>query len=161
VVAKSDRQARNIQPTAITAAELAAIGFAEPEWIIQDVLPVGVHILAGKPKKGKSWLALGACTSIATGAKDVREGTSPYLASEDNQRRLQKRLRKVLDGRPAPERTYVETSWPRLHEGGAKLLDDWLTRHRRKPREPVRREEAGLAGFEPATHGPGNRCSIP
>ena len=21
--------------------------------------------------------------------------------------------------------------------------------------------EAGLAGFEPATHGPGNRCSIP
>jgi hypothetical protein len=26
----------------------------------------------------------------------------------------------------------------------------------RKPRR-----EAGLAGFEPATHGPGNRCSIP
>src|SRR4051812_24712086 len=24
-----------------------------------------------------------------------------------------------------------------------------------------KRREAGLAGFEPATHGPGNRCSIP
>lgn len=134
MVAMSDRQAGGVRPVPKTAAQLAAIGFAEPEWVIQDMVPVGVHLLAGKPKKGKSWLALGACESVATGgrafgAKDTRQGKSLYLALEDNERRLQKRLRKVLGGRPAPETMYLQTSWPRLDEGGGELLRDWLRLH--------------------------------
>jgi AAA domain len=134
VVVMYDGQAGDVQSAPITAAQLAAIDFAEPEWVIQDILPIGVHLLVGKPKKGKSWLALGACESIATGGKafgvkKVREGTSLYLALEDNRRRLQKRLKKVLEGRPAPEQMYLETFWPRLHEGGAERLDLWLRDH--------------------------------
>jgi hypothetical protein len=134
VVANYLRRAENIQPAPINAARLAEISFAEPGWIIRDMLPVGVHIPAGKPKKGKSRLALGACASVASGGrtcgvKVVREGTSPHLRLGGYRPRLHKRPKKVLGGRPAPERVYLETSWPRLHEGGATLLDDWLTSH--------------------------------
>ena len=122
------------EPIPITAAQLAAIDFAEPEWVIDDVLPVGVHLLVGKPKKGKSWMALGMCESVSTGGKafgvnGVREGTSLYLGLEDNPRRLVKRLRKVLDGRDMPKKMYVDTRWWRLDQGGAEHLDHWLKHH--------------------------------
>jgi AAA domain len=122
------------EPNPITAAQLAAIDFADPEMVIDDVLPVGVHLLVGKPKKGKSWMALGMCEAVSTGGKafgvkGVREGTSLYLALEDNPRRLLKRLRKVLDGRDVPERMYIETRWRRLDEGGAEHLAHWLRHH--------------------------------
>jgi hypothetical protein len=116
VVAKYDRRAGNIQPAPITAAPLVEISFAEPWWLIWDMSPVAAHVLAGKPKKAKSSLVLGACESVATGGRDYR-------------RRLQKRPKKVLGGRPAPESMFLETSWPRLREGGATLLDYWLTSH--------------------------------
>jgi hypothetical protein len=123
------------EPVPITAEQLAAIDFADPEWVVEDVLPVGVHLLVGKPKKGKSWMALGICEAVATGGrafgvKRARQGTSLYLALEDNQRRLLKRLRKVLNGRDMPKRMYVETRWWRLDEGGAEHLDHWLEHHR-------------------------------
>jgi AAA domain len=124
----------DIEPVPVTAAQLATINFPEPEMVIDDVLPVGVHLLVGKPKKGKSWMALGMCEAVSTGGKafgvkNAREGTSLYLALEDNPRRLVKRLRKVLNGRDMPERMYVATEWWRLDEGGAEHLDDWLGHH--------------------------------
>jgi len=122
------------EPVPITAEQLAAIDFAEPDMVIEDLLPVGVHLLVGKPKKGKSWMALGMCESVSTGGKafgvkGVSEGTSLYLGLEDNPRRLVKRLRKVLDGRDMPKKMYVETRWWRLDEGGAEHLDHWLRHH--------------------------------
>jgi hypothetical protein len=124
----------DIEPTPITAATLGTINFPEPEWVIEDLLPVGVHLLAGKPKKGKSWMGLGACIAVATdgkafGIKSVRGGISLYLGLEDTHRRIRKRLRKVLGDRDMPERMYLETEWWRLDEGGAEHLDRWLGDH--------------------------------
>jgi hypothetical protein len=129
------------EPVPITAEQLGAIDFAEPEWVVEDVLPVGVHLLVGKPKKGKSWMALGICEAVSTGGKafgvkSARQGTSLYLALEDYQRRLLKRLRKVLNGRDMPKHMHLYTpdmddgraTW-RLDEGGAERLDYWLTHH--------------------------------
>src|SRR5215212_1852392 len=84
----------------ISLARLAEIDFPEPEMVIEDVLPVGVHLLVGKPKKGKSWMSLGMCEAVSTGGKafgvkGVREGIALYLALEDTERRLLKRARKV------------------------------------------------------------------
>lgn len=83
---------------------------------------------------GKSWLALGLCVATATGGralgqKPVEGGDALCLALEDNERRLQKRLRKLLQGRGAPTRLHYATEWPRLSEGGADELRTWLIEH--------------------------------
>ena len=75
--------------------------FPEPRWIVPGIVPEGTTILAGKPKMGKSWLALGtsvavAAGGVALGTKRVERGAVLYLALEDNPRRLQSRLKKLL-----------------------------------------------------------------
>ncbi len=119
----------------ITAAELMGMTFEPTRWVVPDVLPEGLSLLAGKPKKGKSWMALGMCEAVAAGGvafgtRRVEQGDTLYLALEDNHKRLQKRLKKVLNGAPAPDRMHLHTEWPRLDEGGSERLDEWLTAHR-------------------------------
>jgi hypothetical protein len=127
-----NRRTNRTQP--ITASELMDMEFEPTRWVVPDVLPEGLSLLVGKPKKGKSWMALGMCEAVAVGGvalgtKRVEEGDTLYLALEDNRKRLQKRLKKVLDGRPAPDKMHLHTEWPRLDEGGAEQLDEWLTEH--------------------------------
>src|SRR5215212_9313573 len=121
-------------PETMTAAELMDMKFDPTRWVVPDVLPEGLTLLVGKPKKGKSWMALGMCEAVATGGvalgtKHVEQGDALYLALEDNRKRLRKRLSKVLNGSPAPDRMHLHTEWPRLDEGGAELLDEWLKEH--------------------------------
>jgi RecA-family ATPase len=57
-------------------------------------LPEGLTLPAGKPKLGKSWLALSvafavAAGGVALGTYPVAQGEVLYLALEDNERRLQ------------------------------------------------------------------------
>ena len=79
-----------------TGAELHAAQFMDPEWIVDGIVPVGLTVLAGRPKIGKSWLALQLCKSICEGAnilgKNVVQGRVLYLALEDNPRRMRKRM---------------------------------------------------------------------
>ncbi len=122
------------QTQPMTAAELMGLTFEPTRWVVPDVLPEGLSLLVGKPKKGKSWMALGLCEAVATGGvafgtRRVEQGDTLYLALEDGYKRLQKRLKKVLNGAPAPDRMHLHTEWPRLDEGGAELLDEWLTEH--------------------------------
>jgi hypothetical protein len=118
----------------ITAADLMAMELDPVEWVIEGVLPEGVSLLAGKPKKGKSWMALQMCEAIARGDKmfgsiPVKGGETLYLALEDNVRRLHKRLKKILKDRHAPNGLHLTTDWPKLHAGGAEMLDSWLEEH--------------------------------
>ena len=67
------------------------------------MVPEGVALLAGKPKLGKSWLALGLCVAVASGGVAfgnvrVEKGSALYLALEDNERRLQFVSRRSLPG---------------------------------------------------------------
>jgi hypothetical protein len=52
---------------AFTAEELMSKVFPEPKWIVPGVLPEGATILAGSPKTGKSWMALGVGVAVASG----------------------------------------------------------------------------------------------
>ena len=124
----------NNQTEPITAAELMGLEFEPTLWVVPGVLPEGLTLLVGKPKKGKSWMGLGMCEAVATGGvafgtRRVDEGDTLYLALEDNRKRLKKRLTQILDGRSAPERMHLHIEWPRLDDGGAELLDEWLIRH--------------------------------
>jgi len=87
-----------------TAAELVAEELQPVRWVVRGLLPEGVTLLAGKPKLGKSWLALGlgvavASGGVALGTKPVDRGDVLYLALEDNPQRLQGAPREDVDGR--------------------------------------------------------------
>ena len=68
-----------------------------PVWIVPDYIPVGLTILAARPKTGKSYLALQISQAKAAGGivldKQVQQGRVLYLALEDNEIRLQERMR--------------------------------------------------------------------
>jgi RecA-family ATPase len=62
---------------------------------VPDLIQEGLTIIAGKPKIGKSWLALDICIAISAGRyclgeRKPVEGDVLYAAMEDNPRRLQR-----------------------------------------------------------------------
>ncbi len=84
-------------PRTWSAAELLDADFPEPPWVVPGLLPVGLTLLAGRPKVGKSWLALQLMQAVATGGvflgQQVQRGACLYLALEDSPRRLQSRMK--------------------------------------------------------------------
>jgi len=120
--------------TSWTAAELMAAEFPEPRWAVPGIVAEGITVLAGAPKAGKSWLALGLGLACATGGKalgaiSVDAGPALYLALEDTGRRLQTRLRLVLGPDPAPHSLTLATQCPPLPSGGDAQIAEWLDRN--------------------------------
>jgi hypothetical protein len=120
--------------TSWTAAELLADEFPEPRFAVPGLIPEGLTFFAGAPKLGKSWLALGLGLAIAFGGRalgsiPVEAGEVLYLALEDSPRRLKERLGVVLDGERPPEGLHFHTDWPRMGDGGAERVSEWLDAH--------------------------------
>jgi hypothetical protein len=94
-----------------SAAELEKQTLPEMSWIIEGLLPEGLVIFGGKPKKGKSWLALKIALACARGKKffgqEVREREVLYLGLEDGPRRLRDRLLKLAKGKDLPEKLLI------------------------------------------------------
>ena len=82
-------------------------------YIVEDLLPQGLAMLASPPKYGKSWMALDLCLSVAMGEPFLGHKTfqcdTLYLALEDSDRRLQARIYKVLGNHLPPENCYTGT----------------------------------------------------
>lgn len=118
-----------------TASDLEEMIFPEPKWAIPGLLPEGLTILAGRPKRGKSWMGLGIALAVASGGKalgkiDVEKGDALYLALEDNPRRLQNRLAQLKDPEiKLPSRLHLVTEFLPLQLGGMLTLLDWLDKH--------------------------------
>ena len=74
-------------------------------FVVDTLLSQGLHILAGSPKAGKSWLALWLAVTVAKGEAvwkmPVKQGTTLYLCLEDSQLRIQNRLFEITDDAPA------------------------------------------------------------
>lgn len=130
-----DAPAEPAQPAAAikvwTAAELVGTQFHPPQWAIPDLLPEGLTILGGRPKLGKSWLALGLTVDVTSGQRALRAfptvpGSTLYMALEDGPRRIQERLLLVLGEMSASPHMHVVTEWPRMDEGGLDALEAWL-----------------------------------
>ncbi len=117
-----------------TAAELLGQAFPQPRWAVPGLIPEGVTLLAGPPKAGKSWLALGLCVAVASGGKalgsiGVNQGSALYLALEDTPRRLQKRLRQILGDDAPPDGLTVAVQCQLWTAGGAQQITGWLESH--------------------------------
>ena len=118
-IAESDQHVDR-RGSLISAADLVELDLPEIQWVHRPFLPEGLTLLAGKPKIGKSFLALDVALAVArTGAQVI------YLALEDNVRRLKRRL-KLLSPDGAPMTLFFDTRWPRLDEGGAEELESLL-----------------------------------
>ena len=74
------------------------------KFIVQGLLPQGLHILAGSPKIGKSWFALWICLQVAKGEKvwefETLKSEVLYLCLEDSFARIQSRLFEITDDAP-------------------------------------------------------------
>lgn len=128
--AKKDTDPR---PTIYRLPELMGLDLPAPRWAIPGLLSEGLSILAGKPKLGKSWMALNLALTVAAGGKAlgnirVQSGDVIYLALEDRLRRIRDRARKVLGGlkEEPPGRLCLAVEWRRQHQGGVHDLADWL-----------------------------------
>jgi len=120
-----------------SAADLLSMELPPPRWAVDGVLPEGLSILAGKPKLGKSWLALHLSMAIAAGGVglgeiDLEGGDVLYIALEDTKRRLQSRLRRLMgptETRETYARLTLAHAWPRMEAGGLDAIEEWLDAH--------------------------------
>ena len=122
-------------PSVFSATRLLETKMAEPRWAVPGILAEGCTILGGKPKTGKSWMALGLAVAVASGGRalgqiPVQQGPVLYLALEDTMRRLQSRMEMLLEGQPAPAALDLSVDWPRLDAQGTEWLQSWLDSHK-------------------------------
>lgn len=136
VLVAGDDQADQNKPHVINAVALVEKVFAPINWVIPDILPEGVFLFAGKPKMGKSWLAFNlaiavACGGRALGTIKVQQGSVLYLALEDNERRLQSRMVKLLQGGITPHKLDLAIAWQRMGDDalGLTWLTGWIEAH--------------------------------
>jgi hypothetical protein len=131
----SPRAAHRNGPEIGRASDLRTIKFPPISYLVPGYIAEGCTILAGRPKLGKSWLCLEIGLGVATGGNclgsiNCAEGSVLYLALEDNRRRLQRRLDRLLPSVAAdwPERLHYATEWPKAEEGGLDHLRNWIER---------------------------------
>ena len=136
-----------------TAAQLRTMTFPELVFVVPHLIAEGLTILAGRPKVGKSWMALDLCLGVAAGCGVLgaimpAQGDVLYCALEDTARRLQRRTDKLLSPFSAewPDRLTLATRWRRLDAGGVDDIDAWASTVS-KPRLVVLDT---LAGVRPA-----------
>ena len=76
----------------IDADTLQSTAYEPVSFVVDDLLPQGLHLLAGAPKIGKSWLALWLCLCAAQGKPLWTFATRPcevlYLCLEDSFQRI-------------------------------------------------------------------------
>src|SRR5262245_13197747 len=94
------------------AEALKTMSFEPIKYVVPGIIVEGLTLFAGKPKIGKSWLLLHAAVAVARGGftlgdKHCIEGDVLYCALEDNERRLQSRVTKLLG---------IAQDWPRRFE---------------------------------------------
>lgn len=114
----------------ITAADLQQKEIPPIRFIVDNLLSVGLNILASPPKYGKSWMVLALCLAVASGGRFLGYTTNQcgclYLALEDSQRRLKTRMDKLLAGKAAPAGFHFATMADTIDNGLFDELADFL-----------------------------------
>ena len=119
-------------PQQLSGEDLKTMRFDPIKYVVPGIIVEGLTLFAGKPKIGKSWLLLHAAIAVARGGftlGDVHcaEGDVLYCALEDNARRLQSRLTKLLGLQEEwPARLKFWCEMPRLINGGLEQIKQWI-----------------------------------
>lgn len=120
--------------TTISAEELQNKDIPPIEFIVADLLPQGLSLLASPPKYGKSWWVLDLCLSVSIGQSFLNHNTKKsgclYLALEDSERRLQDRMNKILHQQKAPSNFDYATTAKDLNNGLMEQLEQYIKDHK-------------------------------
>ena len=115
----------------IDADTLQSTAYEPVSFVVDDLLPQGLHLLAGAPKIGKSWLALWLCLCAAQGKPLWTFATRPcevlYLCLEDSFQRIQSRLFDLTED--APPTLHFAVMSQQLHNGLEEQLRAFLSEH--------------------------------
>lgn len=104
----------------ITARELENINFPKKDWPIEEILPEGLALLVGKPKVGKSSLALSLAVKISGGEfvfknYKTKKGRVLYITFEEEPELIQERLKMQDQGFPPRLKIFALTSQPKTN----------------------------------------------
>ena len=95
----------------INAEDLQNRTYEPTHFLVDELIPEGLHILAGAPKIGKSWLALWLCLCVSQGQPlwgfATTQGEVLYLSLEDSFQRIQTRLFDLTEDAP-PVRKFFQ-----------------------------------------------------
>ena len=115
----------------IDGESLMSLPLKPLNFVVDSLLSQGLHILAGSPKVGKSWLALWLSVMVAKGepvwGMSVKQGTTLYLCLEDSTLRIQNRLFEITED--APANVHFSTESDILGRGLEQQLNTFLTEH--------------------------------
>ena len=117
----------------VNAAELFQMDVKPTEFIINNLIPVGLSLVASPPKYGKSWMMLDMSISTATGKDFLGFSTNKcgvlYMALEDRFDRLKDRMLKITGGNQFPEGLEIAIEAPPMGEGFIEYLGDFIINH--------------------------------
>ncbi|WP_353571503.1 AAA family ATPase [Candidatus Albibeggiatoa sp. nov. BB20] len=110
--------------------ELATKEVTETQWVIQDILPVGISLMAAKAKSGKSYWVMQAALAISSGNPflgqfQTTKGTVLQLALEDPEKRLVTRYQQ-LGAYPNGYWYTLESHFPRIGQGFEETVKEHL-----------------------------------
>ena len=87
---------------ASSAADIMKKEYPPLDELLEGMFSPGLYILAGAPKSGKSWFVLQLAHHVSLGiplwGRQVRKCDVLYLALEDTEQRIQKRLFRICNG---------------------------------------------------------------
>ncbi|MFI3254619.1 MAG: AAA family ATPase [Eubacteriales bacterium] len=105
--------------------------FSPTAFVVNNLIPVGLHLLAGLPKVGKSWLALWLVLTVAKGedvwGNSTTQGTTLYLCFEDNNSRIQNRLLEITE--EAPSNVHFCTEPSTFQTGLLEQIETFVEEH--------------------------------
>ena len=115
----------------INAEDLQNRTYEPTPFLVEELLPEGLHILAGAPKIGKSWLALWLCLCVAQGQTlwnfTTTQGEVLYLSLEDSFQRIQTRLFDLTED--APPTLHFAIMADTLRHGLEQQIEQFLAEH--------------------------------
>lgn len=118
----------------VSAPYLMRQEYPRKQYVVYPLLPVGLVLLSGAPKSGKSWLAIDAAVQVALGGSWLgnpvelsdEENSALVLDLENDRADTQERLRLMAPRAGEAMNLYIANKSPRLDEGGLSQLEDQI-----------------------------------
>lgn len=117
-----------------TAHELHARRIQKNDYVIDNVSPTGLTIMAGRPKQGKSILATQMATYVAQGEPFlgqfiVKKSSVLFLSLEESPELTADRLKRICPSFSPSWNIDYKFRWLSPAEGGIEYLDFYLEQH--------------------------------